>query len=436
MIKTIIKLFISGFFVLILICPAILFVSIVEKNPRVEKGPPLSFDNVKRVEQLVRAYKPRYMRFRQIRRIHILEKDLNLIAQYGVSQLTDKDYIFPEIRLSDPFISLMGTIHIPKTPFGEYLNLELVLKLDNNKPAIDFFRIGKLKIPKEIINPMVSIIGQHLLKSDGYHLILKNLDAIRSASIRGKQLTFIYEWNPDSLLKLHESGKTLLVSREHQQKLVEYTNELMQLLSVLKKNHLPSVSLSRIIRPLFQSAAKQSERSGDPVLENRALLQALSLYVIGEKLDPLVNADRLKQVKPREDVRLTLWGREDLAKHFLVSAGLAVSAGSKLSRFAGLAKEVDDSNRGSGFSFADLAADRAGEKLGEIAIDSRGQAGRLQEQMGNVKGESEFMPRIDHLPEGIMELEFKKRYTDLDSQTYAMIDEVITRRIGECRVYK
>ena len=53
-----------------------------------------------------------------------------------------------------------------------------------------------------------------------------------------------------------------------------------------------------------------------------------------------------------------------------------------------------------------------------------------------VKQESDFMPRIDHLPEGIMALEFKKLYKDLDSKAYVMIDDEINRRIDECSAYK
>lgn len=429
-------LLISGFLVLILICPVLLFVSVVEKTPRVDKAPPLSFDKVNRVKQLIRAHKPRYMKFRQVRRGQLMEQDLNLLAQYGVSQLTGKDDISPRVRLSDPFISLGATIRIPKTPFGEYVNPELVLRVEKDRPDIDFFRAGRLKIPKEIIKPLAFVAGQYFLNAETYRLILKNLEALRSLSLRGKQLAFIYDWNPDSLLRLHESGKALFVSPEHQRKLIAYTHALTQQLDILKENHIRTISLSRVIRPLFQLAAQQSETSQDPVLENRALLQALALYVIGEKLDHLVNTDRLQPVRPRTDIRLTLWGREDLAKHFLVSAGLAVSAGSQLSRFAGLAKEVEDANRGTGFSFADLAADRAGVKLGETAIASPGQAAEMQKQMGTMKKEGEFMPRIDRLPEGIMELEFKKRYTDLDSSAYALIDQEISRRIGECRVYR
>jgi len=160
------------------------------------------------------------------------------------------------------------------------------------------------------------------------------------------------------------------------------------------------------------------------------------LYSLGENLGYLVNSDLLKEVNPQRRVRLTLHGRTDLTKHFLVSAGLAVSAGTRLSNFAGLAKEVEDADRGSGFSFADLAADRAGVRLGDLATASLNQANRLQSQMAQATSEAWFMPKITRLPEGIMELEFKKRYTDLDSRAYGVIDKEINRRLDACRVYQ
>jgi len=50
--------------------------------------------------------------------------------------------------------------------------------------------------------------------------------------------------------------------------------------------------------------------------------------------------------------------------------------------------------------------------------------------------ETDFMPRVDQLPVSIMELEFERRYRDLDSATYKIVDDEIERRIAECRIYK
>ncbi|MBW1767294.1 MAG: hypothetical protein JRJ65_09625 [Deltaproteobacteria bacterium] len=133
---------------------------------------------------------------------------------------------------------------------------------------------------------------------------------------------------------------------------------------------------------------------------------------------------------------LTLRGRQDLALHFLVSAAIAVSAGGGMADFMGLFKEMDDSRGGSGFSFADLAADRAGVKFANAGTGSSFSANLLQQQMSGQLKEGDFMPRVDHLPEGIMELELKKKYKDLDSATYRIVDEEIERRIVACRVYR
>ena len=135
-------------------------------------------------------------------------------------------------------------------------------------------------------------------------------------------------------------------------------------------------------------------------------------------------------------MNLTLIKRHDLAQHFLVSAAIAVSAGSGLANLVGLFKEMDDSRGGSGFSFADLIADRAGVKLGEIAIASSNQAILLQRQMQKPVHEFDFMPRVDQLPEGIMELEFKRKYRDLDSATYRIVNTEIEHRIAACLIYQ
>jgi hypothetical protein len=97
---------------------------------------------------------------------------------------------------------------------------------------------------------------------------------------------------------------------------------------------------------------------------------------------------------------------------------------------------LDDSRGGSGFSFADLAADRAGVRFAEMAIGSSQQAKLLQQRMGGNFKETDFMPRIDNLPEGIQELEFKRRYKDLDSETYRMVEAEIELRIVACQIYQ
>jgi len=64
------------------------------------------------------------------------------------------------------------------------------------------------------------------------------------------------------------------------------------------------------------------------------------------------------------------------------------------------------------------------------------QARLLQQRMSGLLPEADFMPEIDALPEGIMELEFKQRYRDLDSKNYKLVEDEIERRLSRCKIYR
>ena len=65
-----------------------------------------------------------------------------------------------------------------------------------------------------------------------------------------------------------------------------------------------------------------------------------------------------------------LAGRRDLLQQFIVSAGLRVLAENGVPMAIGEFKELLDSRSGgSGFSFVDLAADRAGLRFADYVIE-------------------------------------------------------------------
>ncbi|MBV7256287.1 hypothetical protein KCG44_05750 [Pacificimonas sp. WHA3] len=125
-----------------------------------------------------------------------------------------------------------------------------------------------------------------------------------------------------------------------------------------------------------------------------------------------------------------LAGRRDLAMHFSLSAALA-SGNSKLGEALGEWKELDDSlPGGSGFSFVDLAADRAGTRLGEALADPARTA-RAQGLLARAKPGDLFPMAALGLTEGISDAEFESRFGKLDSGQYknavARIDAELDR---------
>jgi hypothetical protein len=123
-------------------------------------------------------------------------------------------------------------------------------------------------------------------------------------------------------------------------------------------------------------------------------------------------------------------------QHFVTTAGIQVAAGSGISNFIGEAKEIDDADGPSGFSFTDLAADRTGVRFAEVATRSEASARRLQRMMAAGVNELDFFPRVGDLPEGLSEAEFKTNYGDLDTARYNAIVAKIDRRIAAIALYE
>jgi hypothetical protein len=115
--------------------------------------------------------------------------------------------------------------------------------------------------------------------------------------------------------------------------------------------------------------AADRSTDGDAVAENRAAIFLLTLYVNGQSLETILpDAKSWPQPEMR---RALLNRRDDFPKHFIISAALAARAGGPLADAVGVYKEIEDSRGGSGFSFNDIAADRAGTRFGRICCRSR-----------------------------------------------------------------
>jgi len=93
----------------------------------------------------------------------------------------------------------------------------------------------------------------------------------------------------------------------------------------------------------------------------------------------------------------TMRNRRDLVKHFFISAFTVVPIGGEAARKLGLAKELADAKQGTGFSFADMAANRAGIIFAEKLLDG---SLTLKEVSQRFTCKT-FLPPIDDLPENL-----------------------------------
>jgi hypothetical protein len=439
------KTFFTWFFFLSLISlflfPAAFAVLCIDNDPLITQKIKLTLENTQKVKNIIQKNRPDQkntpyrVKKKQIQALTLSEADLNLLAGYGLSKEMGLDNVAARIKLSSDFLIAKASIKIPESFLGSYINLIAMVKGNNNFIKLHTLKIGRINLPESIVSPLVAGIHHLFLRIKPYEKLFQNSDAVKQIIIDDSSLRLSYEWDPHAAKNLKAQIQKNLIPIEHQTRLIRYHNGLAGLLHQIQGK---PTSLAGLLPSMFAFAESQSEISNiswDPVQENKALFQVLALYVTGHNLSNLVNPKYKKEMVSFKPAMILLHKREDLVKHFLVSAALTVSASSRLASFMGIAKEMDDSTNGSGFSFADLAADKAGVKMGELAIANQDQAKRLQKTMQLVRREDAFMPKINNLPEGIMALEFKTRYQDLDSKSYNLINSEIEMRIKKCSLY-
>ena len=129
----------------------------------------------------------------------------------------------------------------------------------------------------------------------------------------------------------------------------------------------------------------------------------------------------------------TLRERADWPRHFCVSAALAVLEHPLVSDAGGLMKEqLDALTRGSGFSFCDFAADRAGVRFANAATNSEADAIAMQDLLMSEFMVSNFLPAVADLPENLTTEQFRSKYGSVGSQSYRQKIIEIENRLDSC----
>lgn len=191
--------------------------------------------------------------------------------------------------------------------------------------------------------------------------------------------------------------------------------------------------LGLMMQGAFALAAERSEH-GDPVRENRAALLALAILLGHPDLEPFVGEllDPGQKVEARQMIgSVALRGRQDWARHFLVSAALVLLSDEPTSDRIGLLKEqLDAQDGGSGFSFADKLANFAGTRLATAAIRDEAGARNVQARLAAGFDVDALFPPADGLTEGISAAEFQDRYGGLEGAGYRQAIDEINRRLS------
>ena len=391
---------------------ALLMVSL-QNRPLVSGVAQLTPDDIERAKRVVKTQDPRSAAGSERRTVSIDEEDLALAVNYLVNHFGRGA---ARVALRPGVATLQASLEVPTNPMGRYLNIDAAFSETRAVPRFDHLKIGGLPVPGFIADHLLREGLQRLTGMDAEPVVTH---VVQSARFGDGRLTVTYQWS-DEVAAL---ARSVLVPPEDQDRLRAYQERLADVVSGTPQ----SLSLASLMPPLFQLALERGA-GGDQVRENRAAIVVLGLYAIGKPLDRFVTAAaRWRKPAGRS---LTLAGRDDFPKHFLVSAAIAAEAGSPLADAVGVYKEVEDSRGGSGFSFNDIGANRAGTRFGEVASQSPRRARELAKALASGVDESDFMPDVSDLSEFMAEAEFKRRFGGVDSPDYEKMIATIDERIN------
>ncbi|MDO8940986.1 MAG: hypothetical protein Q7U98_17665 [Methylicorpusculum sp.] len=388
-----------------------LLILALEDEPKLKKQADMTPARIARVKQLIQMNDPRRLRSGAVVMARLRQEELDLAVNYFANQYAQA---VAGLVIEKGRAIVEATVTLPANPFGRFINVKLEIKQTQKLPLIERLQLGNLPIPAVLANNVVNYLLANSQTLFDWQEFNKTVRHIR---FEPRQLVITYQWRTDLPARL--SG--ILLSPQELSQIEFYQRRLAE----LTQKSRPPINLTDLMQPLF-SEAKERSQNGEAVKENRAVILVLAFYANQKNLSKLISQSKTWSRPNWRSVKLQ--NREDLTKHYLVSALLAAYAGTPLADAVGLYKEIEDSKGGSGFSFIDIAADRAGTLMGELAVAGEQQARQVQSLLAT-GAESDIMPKTSDLPEFISEAEFMRRYGGTQGKAYQQMMNEIERRI-------
>ena len=405
----------ASLFIVLLASLAVMPWLALDNSPAVE--PPAEFQrgDLAWVKSLSQKHDPRRKTPHVLQTLQLDEADLNRLLNTAVKL---KPISGLSAELTPGIARLTATLTVPANPFGKYLNVTADVAEATGGLRIDSMYLGRLPVPAFLADWGMHRAHAWMRRDPTYAALA---DAFARVHFDENQAALDYRWRPELLKQIERAGTDLLIAPEDRLLLLHYVERLDALLKPLP--HGSTHPLVEILPRLFAAPASPGATAA---AENRAALTALAAHVAGISLPRLLEGNA-RSIRRAPRVLFTLHGRRDFAEHYAISAALAANAGSGIADAIGLIKEEEDAVKGSGFSFTDLAANRAGVRLGERAVGQP--AAHLRALLANARHDADLMPDFRDLPEFMSQAEFDRRFGPVDGPRYRAVTERIEARL-------
>ena len=332
-------------------------------------------------------------------------------------------------RVAGERVTLELSAGAPHLPRGLWANLRLEVAGSEHGLRVASARLGRLPLPPGLVLPALRATLDRRL-GDGFGALA--LDTVARVEVAPPQVTVAFtEAGRAAFFQALRSRVRAGAGDEHRVHV-----HLWWLAKARDQGSLPwRGSVLPYLRHAVTTSGRLSE--GADRDELKGALLALALYCGDAAISPAIGAELPAHMQgPGNSCDgTTLGGRDDLKRHFILSAAIYAASTDRAVMGMGELKELLDSNAGgSGFSFDDMAANLAGARFAAAFLAAPRAA--WPGMLARIAGEGDLLPALDGLPRGLSEAEFRARYGDVDSPGYSELIALIGGRIDALALYR
>ena len=408
-----------------------------EREPLVRDTPAVTSEEKRRLYNLLRDKNPKGVLAGATRSLSLDSHDIDVLLAWGLPVVVGEGRGAARVDLL-PSRTAQMSLTVPfGTPAGgtRYLNIVAGARLQIDQGRVSVadptLRLGRLALPGPPLRWLAPLLGRLVEAERRARPVLAGVESLEIGPGRATLVIRRMDLPPGVLASFiwgtGSNEEMRLAVRSYVERLLEVAPRLPH----------GEPRLGAAVEGAFAHARARSATS-PPVLENRAALLALGLLLGHRHVEELVGPvmDERDWRRAASLARTTLRGRDDWTKHFFVSAALTVLSAQAPSDAIGLLKEELDAGGGSGFSFGDLLADRAGTTFALLATQDDVAARSLQARLAAGFRVEDFFPEAADLPENIQAAELEARYGGTGGVLFRQYAAEVERRLWSCPGYR
>lgn len=402
----------------------------LDPAPSVGERAPLESDTRRHLAGLFRGSDPRRVPEGETRTLRLTAVELDQLVAWAAAVGA---HARVQTTLGDGAVTGEASVPVPRT--GRWINVRyaLTVSVRQGEPAIaaTALRLGSTDLPAPLRDALVGTAVTALREDRDARRVLP---AVQRLALTAGEATLTYRRAelPERMLARLAWGED--VAQRVQEATRAQVDHLLRALAAAPPGDARFVAA---LEAVFTLARARSSR-GAAVEENRAAMVALGVVLGHPRLAMILGAGPAGEradLAARLRDGTTLRGRADWPRHFAVSAALAAIADVAPSDEVGRLKEELDADGGSGFSFADLLADRAGTTLAAMATRDDAWAERMQSRLVTQVRVDDVFPGVEGLPEGLADAAFRVQFGGVGGDGYRRLTADIEGRISRCRAF-